>query len=136
MTKVSNRHAKANNLFIPDYDTKKKNNYIVYLDCTNLYGTVITQHLPIYGFRGLQRNEIDALDVHEFHDDDDKGYIDEVGLQYPQYFHELHSDYPLAPEKRTVTENMLSPYSKRMKLLKISLAVATVTLKTYNIIRC
>ena len=33
-------------------------------------------------------------------------------LEYPRDLYELHNDYPLAPEKVTLTEEMLSPYSK------------------------
>ena len=36
------------------------------------------------------------------------GYILEVDLEYPDEWHELHNDYPLAPEKFEINENMLS----------------------------
>jgi len=35
----------------------------------------------------------------------------ECDLQYPIELHDLHNDYPMAPEHLTVTRNMLSPYS-------------------------
>ena len=38
----------------------------------------------------------------------------EVDLKYPNKLHNLHNDYPLAPEKVKVTENMLSDYCKRI----------------------
>ena len=115
---ISNRYAKANNPYIPDYDASKPHNYLLYLDCTNLYGTAMTQPLPLSGFRWLERTEIDTLNVHTLRDDDDTGYILEVDLGYPHYLHDVHSDYPLAPEKCTITDSMLSPYCYRMKLLK------------------
>ena len=47
-------------------------------------------------------------------DDDEDGYILEVGLEYPRELYELHSDYPLAPEKMKVMPNMLSPYCQQL----------------------
>ena len=42
----------------------------------------------------------------------DVGYILEVDLKYPKELHELHNDYPIAPEKLTVTNDILSNYCK------------------------
>ena len=42
----------------------------------------------------------------------DVGFILEVDLKYPNELHELHNDYPLAPEKLTVTNDILSSYCK------------------------
>ena len=36
----------------------------------------------------------------------------EVDLEYPDELHKLHNDYPLAPEKLTVTNDILSNYCK------------------------
>ena len=42
------------------------------------------------------------------------GYFLEVDLQYPDELHELHNDYPLAPEKLAVSSDMLSNYCKKI----------------------
>ena len=42
------------------------------------------------------------------------GYLLEVDLKYANKFHELHNDYPLAPEKFAVSSNMLSNYCKKL----------------------
>ena len=34
----------------------------------------------------------------------------EVDREYPDELHELHNDYPLAPEKLEISHNMLSNY--------------------------
>ena len=41
-------------------------------------------------------------------------YFLEVNLEYPDNLHELHNDYPLAPEKLAVSNNMLSKYCKEI----------------------
>ena len=38
----------------------------------------------------------------------------EVDLEYPRELHDLHNDYPVAPEKAKVSKNMLSRYCKRI----------------------
>ena len=38
------------------------------------------------------------------------GYILKVDLEYPDELHELHNDYPLAPEKLEISHNMMSSY--------------------------
>ena len=34
----------------------------------------------------------------------------EVDLEYPEYLHDRHNDYPFAAEKMKVKKEMLSPY--------------------------
>ena len=41
-------------------------------------------------------------------------YILEVDLEYPDEYHVLHNDYPLAPEKLAIPYDMLSDYCKKI----------------------
>ena len=38
------------------------------------------------------------------------GYILEVDLEHPSELHDMHNDYPLAPEKLEISQNMFSKY--------------------------
>ena len=42
------------------------------------------------------------------------GYFFKVDLEYPDELHELHNDYPIAPEKLAVFREMLSKYCRRI----------------------
>ena len=41
-------------------------------------------------------------------------YFLKVDLEYPDELHELHNDYPLAPEKLAVSCDMTSSYCKKI----------------------
>ena len=111
---ISNRYSKANNPYVPDYDATQDNNYIIYLDANNLYGWAMSQPLPTHDFAWLTENEIQDLDVMAVADDGEEGFILEVDLEYPPELHDLHSSYPLAPEKMKITSDMLSPYCQQL----------------------
>ena len=53
------------------------------------------------------------LNIVEMDEDADDGYIYEVDLKYPHHLHDLHNDYPLAPERLSINETMLSPLQQQ-----------------------
>ena len=55
---------------------------------------------------------IDEFDVMSINEKNPIGYWLEVDLEYPDELHELHNDYPLAPEKLAVSSDMLSNICK------------------------
>ena len=69
------------------------------LDANNLYGYGMSQYLPTGNFEWLNKKDIDKLNLDNYSDESDKGLILEIYLEYPEELHDLHSDYPLAPEK-------------------------------------
>ena len=68
----------------------------------------MTQYLPYSGFKWLSQKEINRFDVNSISKNSSGGYILEVDLEYPDKLHEVHNDYPLAPEKLEISHNMLS----------------------------
>ena len=109
---IAKRYAKANNKYINDSDPEKPSTFITYLDKNNLYGWKMSEYLPYGEFEWLEN--VDKFDVMSINEKPDIGYILEVDLKYPKKLHELHNDYPLAPEKIAVTNDMLSKYCKKI----------------------
>ena len=64
--------------------------------------------LPYGGFKWLKN--VEEFDVMSVSEKGLIGYFLEVDLEYPDELHELHNDYPLAPEKIAVSSYMLSNY--------------------------
>ena len=109
---ITHRHAVANNKYMKNYDPEKESSYIPYLDANNLYGWAMSQKLPTGDFRWIPSPEYINLDSYD--ENSAKGLILEVDLEYPPELHRLHNDYPLAPEKMVVREEMLSDYSREI----------------------
>ena len=108
---IAKRYTKANNKYMNDYDPKKLSTFISYLDMNNLYGWAMSEYLPYEGFKWLKN--VDEFDVMSINEKCPIGYFLEVDLKYSDKLHELHNDYPLAPEKLAVSSDMLSNYCKK-----------------------
>ena len=92
-----------------DYDLEKLSTFITYVDKNNFYSWSMNEYLPYEKFEWLEN--IDEFNVMSINEKSDIRYILEVDLEYPKELHELHNDYPLAPEKRAVydiSNDMLS----------------------------
>ena len=85
---------------------------MTYLDMKNLYGWAMSEYLPYGRFEWLKN--VDEFDVNLISEKSEIGYFLEVDLKYPDELHELHNDYPLAPEKLAVSSDMLSKYCKEI----------------------
>ena len=115
MTQTTCKKVKANNKYMgSDCDKNKASSYINYLDAHNLYGLSMIQKLP---YRNLKWDDkITEEDIINY-DNGRTGYILEVDLEYPKELHDLHNDYPLAPEVMNVKANMLS--EKQVEIYKL-----------------
>ena len=111
---ITNRYGNANNKYIKEYNEKAPSKYIMFLDTNNLYGWAMSQYLPTGNFKWMTDKEISKIDLGKYKADGKKGLILEVDLEYPQELHDIHNDYPVAPEKVKVSNNMLSAYCKKI----------------------
>ena len=78
----------------------------LYLE-NNLYGWSLKEPLTYAEFGWMTKEQIDSelstkKAILELPDHGDRGYILEVDLGYPKELHDMHADYPLAPEKKQV----------------------------------
>jgi len=96
---IAHRHSKANDKYMKNYDEKVPSKYIMYLDANNLYGWAMSQYLPKGNFRWITEKEIEKINLAKYKEDSKKVLILEVDLEYSKELHNLHNDYPLAPEK-------------------------------------
>ena len=97
-------HCKANNKYTENHDDDKESMFIVYLDANNLYGWAMTHYLPYGRFKWLNKKEIDKFDLNSIKENSSDRYVIEVDLEYPSELHDLHNDYPLAPEKLKISQ--------------------------------
>ena len=103
---IANRHLKANNKYMENYNESEVSSYIIYAN--NLYGWAMIQPLPYGGFKWVEPKYYTEKK-------EGIGYIYEVDLKYPKHLHDLHNDYPVAPQKMRVSDDMLSLYCKMIK---------------------
>lgn len=75
--------------------------------------------LPISNFEWLSEEEIEQLNWLTMLDEQETGYILEVDLNYPANLHKDHNSFPLAPERLTITPDLLSDYAKGILSLSI-----------------
>ena len=107
---ISKRYSKANNKYMKCYDSSEESKFIMFLDANNLYGWAMSQYLPYSEFKWLNKKEISRFCLNSISENSFVGHILESDLEYPDELHNLHNDYPLAPEKLEITQNMLSKY--------------------------
>ena len=113
----SERLCSANNKDVSGFKSDEDSTYIVMIDANNLYGGVMEKYpLPLGDFESFE-NTWDEKAEKELIElvlntpvDSETGYILEVDLEYPEELHDLHADFPLAPEKLKIEKEWISDY--------------------------
>ena len=94
---ISNRYGKSNNKYMGDkFVAGEPSKYITYLYANNLYSWAMSKPLPTHGFKWMKVSELETWELYSC--------ILEADLGYPSSLHDLHSDYPLAPEQIEVNK--------------------------------
>ena len=86
----------------------------MYLDMNNSYGCAMSQYLPYANFKQVKNIDKIKQKLINIKRNSSTGYILEVDLEYPQELHDIHNDYPLAPEKINIPKKWLSDNSLKI----------------------
>ena len=108
---ISNRYSKANNKHLKSYDPKQESKHFIYLDANNLYVYAMSKFLPTSEFKCIDPKE---FDLNKYTSNSSNGCVLEINLEYPKDLRELHSDYPLVPDKTEIKREMLSEYQLKI----------------------
>ena len=92
------------------YSEASKNVIIFYLDMNNLYGCAMRQYLPISNFKWVKNIHKMDEKLMNIKYNSSTGYVLEVDLEYRKKLHDIHSDYPLAPENINIQKEWLFKY--------------------------
>ena len=101
MSFIAHRHSKANNKYLKDFDSTQPSKYILYLDANNLYGWAMNQKLAVGDYKWENVEQWNKERIMNITDEDERGYIFEVDLEYSKDIHDKHNLYPLCPEKKS-----------------------------------
>ena len=93
------------------YSEASKNKHILHFDINNLYGHAMSQYLPYANFKWVKNIDKIKQRLMGIQKDSSTGYILELDLEYPQELHDIHNDYPSAPEKIIKPKEWLPDYS-------------------------
>ena len=96
-------YAKANNKYMKNYDKNIESSQLTYLDANNLYRQAVSQRLPVNGFEWMEQlSEFDERFIKDYDENNDKGYILEVDVEYSKHLFNIRSDLPFLPERKKI----------------------------------
>ena len=94
-------YAKANNKYMKNYNEDIESSYLMYLDANDLYGWAMSQKLPVNGFKWMEQlSEFNEGFIRNYDENNDKGYIFEIDVEYPKNLFNLHSDLQFLPKAK------------------------------------
>ena len=143
---ATHRYAKANNIYMKNYNKSIESSYIEYLDANNLYGWAMSQKLPVNGFEGVKQKELSKFSedfIKSYNEESNKGHLFEVDIDYLKELFNLHKDLPFLPESKKVNkvEKLICSIENkekcviRIRFLKQALNHGLVFKKVHRVIK-
>ena len=109
ITQAVNHYAKANSTYMKDlYNPDEKSIFLQYLDANNLYGWAMVQNLPTHRFLWKKAKDFTPKKIDELFKKDRRGYLLEVGMEYPKGLHESHNEMSFLAERMKIGRGKIS----------------------------
>ena len=108
---ISNKNSKANKTYLKYCYPKQESKHILCLDADNLHDYAMSKFLPISRLKQIDPKE---FKLSKYTSNSSKGCVIKVDLEYPKESCDLHTDYPLAPNKIEIKREMLSEYQLKI----------------------
>ena len=117
MCQSTHRYAKANNKYMKNYDKNIQSSYLMYLDTSNLYGWVMSQKLPINGFKWVtDLSRFNERFIKNYNENSDAGYFLELDVEYPKNY---HKGLPFLPKRKKLEKLVCSIEDKEKYVIHI-----------------
>ena len=101
MCQAIHRYAKAKNKYMKNYYKNIISSYLMCLDASNLYGWLMSQKLPLDGFKWVKKlSKFNDTFTKKNNEKSNKGYFLEGYAEYPKNLFNLHNDFTFLPEKK------------------------------------
>ena len=86
MCQSTHRYTKANNKYMRNYNKTIESSYLTYLDANNLYGSAMSQKLPVNGFMWYNEYLSDFNEgfIKDYNENSDEVYFLKVNIEYPK----------------------------------------------------
>jgi hypothetical protein len=112
LSQISTRYAQANNKYMgKDYNKKKEDSYILYLDANALYSWAMSQYLPVSDFK-WNSEQWTKEKIMNIESEAKTGYMFEVDLSFPKELHDKMNNYVPLPDNIQVKKDDLNEWQK------------------------
>ena len=101
MCQSTHRYTKASKKYMKNYDKSIESSYLTYLDANNLYRWVMSQRLPVKGFKW--ENDLSRFNedfIKNYNENSDAGYFLEADVEYSKKLFGPHKDLSFLSERK------------------------------------